>query len=108
MSRSIVYRSDGYFEAVVQIRPVNDAVLDFLVAQVNAHPEKVEISRVVALKEGVDVYLTSQRYARSLGKVLKRRFPTGELVMTRTLHTFDRLRSKKVYRVTVCFRLQKV
>jgi len=99
-----VYSKDQYFEAKLQLRPFNKEIYDFVLRQV-AKRKNVFISKEVKLKTGIDIYLTSQRFARSLGKKLKDTFK-GELKITRTLFSRDRLKSKLVYRGTVLFRMK--
>lgn len=99
-----VYSNDQYFEAKIQLRPFNKKVYDFIVKQVSKRKD-VLITNEVKLKTGIDIYLTNQRFARSLGKKLKDNFK-GELKITRTLHSRDRLKSKLKYRATVLFRVE--
>ena len=99
-----IYSKDQYFEAKLQLRPFNKEVYDFVLKQV-AKRKNVFISKEVKLKTGIDIYLTSQRFARSLGKKLKDTFK-GELKITRTLFSRDRLKSKLIYRGTVLFRME--
>jgi len=99
-----VYSNDQYFEAKIQLRPFNKKVYDFIVKQVSKRKD-VLITNEVKLKTGIDIYSTNQRFARSLGKKLKDNFK-GELKITRTLHSRDRLKSKLKYRATVLFRVE--
>ena len=94
----------NYYEAIIQIRHKNQEVLNFVKTETKKRKDLL-IIRESEFKYGLDLYLTSQRFARALGKKLKKRFD-GELKLTRTLHTFDRKTSKKVYRVTISFRLK--
>ena len=99
-----VYLEDQYFEAKIQLRPFDRKVYDFILKQVSKRNDAF-ITKEVRCKTGMDIYLTNQRFARSLGKKLKDNFK-GELKITRTLHSRDRLRSKLKYRATVLFRLK--
>jgi NMD protein affecting ribosome stability and mRNA decay len=99
-----IYLSGQYFEAKIQLRPFNKKVYDFILKQV-ARRKDVFITKEIKCKTGMDIYLTNQRFSRSLGKKLKDNFK-GELKITRTLHSRDRLRSKLRYRATVLFRLK--
>jgi nonsense-mediated mRNA decay protein 3 len=65
----------------------------------------VAITRIEKLKTGVDFYITSQRFARSLGKMLKDNFK-GELKISYKLHTRDRQTSRDKYRATIMFRAE--
>ncbi|MFH1064877.1 MAG: NMD3-related protein [Nanoarchaeota archaeon] len=99
-----------YFEAIIQLRCEKgnlsglDEVLRFLNNRIKERP-KVFISKIKKLDTGVDIYLSSQSYARSIGKKLKHAFK-GDLKITRTLHTMDRMTSKQIYRGTILFRLK--
>ena len=95
---------NNYFEAILQIRPFNKEVLDYVVKQVEKN-DQLLIAKIEELKEGVDFYMSSQRQTISLGKKLKRVF-NGEIKITRKLHTLNKQTSKNVYRVTVLFRLK--
>ena len=94
-----------YYEAILQLRPADKEILKFVNTQVEKQKEKVSIAKIVELKTGVDIYLTSQRFALALGRKLKKNFK-GELKITRSLHKISRITSKKIYRLTVCFRKQ--
>ncbi len=95
----------NYFEATIQLRPYKIEVDSWIEKQINKR-EDVFISRKVKVKGGIDIYLSSQRFARALGNKLKKAFK-GELKMSRTLFTQNRMTSKRVYRVTVLFRLKE-
>jgi NMD protein affecting ribosome stability and mRNA decay len=86
-----------YFEGILQLRNPTSEVVSF-VEKFDDH-----ISKVRQVTNGIDYYFVSQRFLRSLGKALQRRFP-GKLVSTRSIHTRNRQTSKDVYRVTVLFR----
>lgn len=94
-----------YFQAILQLRPKDAKVYEFVIDRIKER-NNVSISKEVNLKTGVDIYINDQRFTRALGKKLKRSFK-GKLVSSRKLHTRDRLSSKDIYRVTVCFRLNE-
>ena len=98
------YLNDQYFEAKIQLRPFDRKIYDFIIKQVSKRKDTF-ITKEVWCKTGIDLYLTNQRFARSLGKKLKDNF-RGELKITRTLHSRDRLRSRLKYRATILFRLK--
>ncbi len=102
MVSEVIYRSDGYYQAKIQIRPRDKEVLNYIRNQV-AKKKGVEISKEIFFKTGIDVYITDQKFARNLGQKLKKVFK-GELKITKSIFTRDRLRSKNVYRGTVLFR----
>lgn len=92
-----------YYEGILQLRNPNEEVMNFIKNQFKNN-QKAWISKVVNLKTGVDLYISSNKFLLSLGKKLKKSFK-GELKKSRKLHTQNRLTSKKVYRGTICFRL---
>jgi|SRR3989344_1100284 len=94
-----------YFQAIIQLRPNDEKLLNFVLSQVKER-KYVFISKEVKLKTGIDLYISDQKFARALGKKLKKSFK-GKLILSRQLHTRDRMSSKDIYRVTVCFRLDE-
>ena len=100
-----VYRTDGYYQAVIQIRPRDKEILDYVRNQIKKK-KNVEISKEVYLKYGIDVYVTDQKFARNIGQKLKKAFK-GELKITKSIYTRNRLTSKDVYRGTVLFRREE-
>lgn len=93
----------SYYEAILQLRPANKKLLDFVVKRIKERGN-VSISKTVKLKTGVDLYLSSWRFAVSLSRMLKKSFG-GTTKITRKLHTQSKKTGKRVYRVTVLFRL---
>ncbi|HLC22500.1 MAG TPA: NMD3-related protein [Candidatus Nanoarchaeia archaeon] len=107
MPKSIFLSNNKYFEAVIQLRPYNNEVYLFIEHEIKSR-KGVFISKIEELKTGIDIYISSQRFARStLGPKLKRKFKDGELKITRKMHTQDRMTSKKLYRATILFRMPK-
>ena len=99
-------RHPEYYEAILQIRPAKDSVLDFIREQIKKK-DNVHISKVIDQKTGVDIYLDNQRYTRTvLGPQLKKRFK-GELKISKTLFGRNKMTSKLIYRATVLFRLKE-
>ncbi len=98
------YRKE-YYEAVIQIRPTDKSVIDFINKQIDKR-EDVFISNIIKKKYGTDIYISSQKFARSLGKKLKSNFK-GELKISKTLQGRDKQKSKLIYRATVCFRCKQ-
>ena len=94
-----------YFQAIIQLRPADERMIDYVEKQVEKN-DKVWISQKVFLKTGVDYYLSSNRFARQIGKKLKKAF-NGELRESTKLFSRDRQSSKDLHRVTVCFRLRE-
>ena len=107
MSKSTRSTNPKYFEAIIQLRPYTQELFDFIEAEIiRKHNPHFFISNIEELKTGVDIYFSSQKYARTLGQLLKRKFPQGELLITMKMHTRDRMSSKELSRATVLFRLK--
>ena len=105
MSNKQRKRAANYYEAIIQLRPKDEEVLHFIIDEVEKRKE-VFISEVKPCKTGYDIYVSSQKFARALGKKLKDRFK-GVLKITKTLFSRDRQTSKTLYRATVLFRLEE-
>ncbi len=98
-------KPDQYYEAVLQLRdnPHKEAI-NCIINAVNKR-KGVFIAKQVKLKNGVDFYISSQRFTRTLGKLLKKSFK-GKLVESKKLYGMDRQKSKLIYRGTVLFRFE--
>ncbi|MBU1103947.1 MAG: 60S ribosomal export protein NMD3 [Nanoarchaeota archaeon] len=94
-------RHVDYYEAIIQLRPPTEEIIAFIKNQCKKRKEA--ITKIVTLKTGIDLYITSQKFARTLGAKLKRNFG-GELKITKKIHTKDRQTSKDIYRATILFR----
>ncbi|MBU1030271.1 MAG: NMD3-related protein [Nanoarchaeota archaeon] len=94
-------QKSSYFEAVLQLRSKNQEIINYVDEQIMK--KEVFIMKTEELKNGVDIYLSSKKFAMSLGKKLKKIF-NGELQITKKLHTFDKQKSKHVHRYSVCFK----
>lgn len=104
--RSIRQSNRNYYEAIIQLRPDNKILLDFVHNQIKKKGD-VFISQEYHKKYGSDLYITSRKFATLLGKRLKKSFK-GKLITSRTLWSRDRQSGKGIYRVTICFRLDKL
>jgi NMD protein affecting ribosome stability and mRNA decay len=89
-----------YFEGILQLRHPTRELLEFIEIVASKTNQVAKMRKVT---NGFDYHIVSQRFLRSWGKEIQRRFP-GELVSSRTLFTRNRLTQKEVYRVTVLFR----
>ena len=96
-------KNPQYYEAILQLRNPNKELLNCVVNAVNKR-KNVFIANEVRQKNGVDYYISSQRFTRSLGNKLKKAFK-GELKVSRKLYSFDRQKSKLIYRATVLFKM---
>jgi NMD protein affecting ribosome stability and mRNA decay len=91
-------KHDKYFEAVLQLR-------DFSEKQFNEIVDHIEqsdcgIMKYVEQKEGVDIYLTSQKFVQHLARWMNDKY-NCIIKTSRKLHTRDTKANKDLYRVTV-------
>jgi NMD protein affecting ribosome stability and mRNA decay len=94
-----------YFEGVLQLRNPSKEVMQFVE---DACAERhVFITNRVPQPNGIDLYLTSQRFLHTLSNRLARQF-TGELKVSPQLFSRDSQTSKNIYRLNVLFREFKV
>ncbi|HZX12348.1 MAG TPA: NMD3-related protein [Candidatus Nanoarchaeia archaeon] len=101
----LVQRHPGYYEAILQLRPAREDVKNYFLQELSKRPG-VFISKEVEHKTGIDYYLSSQDFAKSLGPKLRKRFK-GTPTYSRSLYSRSRTTSKLLYRLTVLFRLEK-
>ena len=90
-----------YYQGILQLRDVSDEVMDFVYSQIQKRPD-VAVTRTAKLDNGKDLYITSQKFIRILGKKLRESFG-GELKVSSKLHTRNR-QGRDLYRVNVLFR----
>jgi nonsense-mediated mRNA decay protein 3 len=95
-------KSGQYYEAILQLRPHDKELKEFVEKQLEKNPD-VFVPNKIDLKEGVNYFLTSRKFAIKIGTLLNKSFK-GELKVTKKIHTWDRQKSKDVYRITVLFR----
>ena len=93
----------GYYEGILQMRGCTDEAVRFARDSINS-AEGVQITKEMNVRGGVDFFITSNKFLKKLGKMLKSRF-TGIIKMTSKLHTEDKQSGKKVYRGTILFRM---
>ena len=98
-------KNKDYFEGILQLRNVNNDVIDFVFDLVDKR-ENVSITKQTKVVNGYDIYLTSQKFLMRLGKKLKNTF-YGEMKVSTKLFTRNRVTGKCVYRVNVLFRMFK-
>lgn len=101
-------RHAEYYEAILQIRPANQEVLEFVYSLVEGRND-VKISKIKELKTGYDVYLTNQRFARgTVAGQLKRKYKGAKILISKALYGQHKMTSRLLYRATILFRLEKV
>jgi NMD protein affecting ribosome stability and mRNA decay len=96
-------RSD-YFQGILQLRNINEEILSFVHNQIKKRGD-VAVTRTVKYSNGIDLYITSQKFIRILGKKLKDSFG-GELKISSKLHTRNK-QGKDLYRVNALFKPSK-
>ena len=95
-------RRQEYYEAIIQLRNPSEEAINSVANAIEKRND-VHIAKTVPLKTGVDIYLSSQKYAHTLGKMLKKSFK-GELIESKKLYGQDRQTSRILYRRTILFR----
>ena len=100
----VKFSRPNYYQGILQLRNVNDEIMSFVRNQLKKKGD-VMITRTVKYPDGLDMYITSQKFIRVLGKKLKESFG-GELKVSAKLHTRNK-QGKDLYRVNVLFRLLK-
>lgn len=96
-------RHNEYFEGILQVRNPNEEVLDFIAKEVEKKGD-VFIAKTKKINNGIDLYISSQRFLRTIGNKLQERF-FGHLEVSRRLHTRNRMTSRDVYRVNLLFKM---
>ena len=91
----------NYYQGILQLRDVNDEMLSFVQNQIKKRND-VAITKAVKFPNGIDFYITSQKFIRIVGKKLRDRFG-GELKISSKLHTRSK-EGKDLYRINVLFR----
>ena len=92
-----------YFEGILQLRNVDDEVIDFVVKEIEK-TEDIQIAKVKKVTNGHDIYISRQRFLRSLGNKLQGKFG-GQLIMSKKLHTRSRMSGRELFRVNALFRM---
>ena len=96
-------RHNEYFEGILQVRNPNEEVLGYIAREVEKKGD-VFIAKTKKINNGIDFYISSQRFLRSIGNKLQERF-FGHLEVSRRLHTRNRMTSRDVYRVNLLFKM---
>ncbi len=94
-----------YFEGTLQLRNIGDEVVEFAVKEIEKN-ENANIAKISKVTNGIDIYVAPQKLLRSIGNKLQHHF-SGQLIVSRKLHTRSRVTSKDLYRVNVLFRIPK-
>jgi len=97
-------KHDNYFEGILQLRNVDEEVVDFAVDETKKND--VIIAKIKKVTNGFDIYVSRQRFLRSIGNKLQQRFG-GQIKVSTKLHTRHRQTGKELYRVNLLFRIPK-
>jgi NMD protein affecting ribosome stability and mRNA decay len=93
----------GYYEGILQLRNCTKEAVQFARDRINA-AEGVQITKEAKVPGGIDFFITSNKFLKKLGRMLKSKF-TGIIKQSAKLHTADRQTGKGVYRGTILFRM---
>lgn len=105
MVAKIEEKGPKYFEGKLQIRNPTPEVVNYVRKKI-AQDKNVWIAKEEKAKNGIDLWLSSNKFLLDLGRKLKKRF-AGILKTSKKLHTQHKITSKLLYRVTVLFRCLK-
>jgi len=104
MQQRLKLARPNYYQGILQLRDVNHEITDFVHNQIKKRND-VAVTKTVRYPNGLDLYLTSQKFITILGKKLRESFG-GELKVSSKLHTRNR-QGQDLYRVNALFRLSK-
>ena len=103
-TQNVKFARPNYYQGILQLRDVNEEILNFVSNQIKKRGD-VAVTKTVKLQNGIDLYITSQKFIRILGKKLRDSFG-GEIKVSSKLHTRSKT-GKDLFRVNVFFRLPK-
>lgn len=90
-----------YFEAIIQLRPFNQEIYNLIVNLMKKYP-LVWISREEELKTGIDIYISSQKFARgTVVSQVRKAFKKTVIKVTRSQFSRDKDTGRTIYRATV-------
>lgn len=97
----------GYFEGILQLRDVDDEVIDYAVDEARKQNQRgIFITKKLKVRNGFDIYLTKRGYIHELARELLNKFG-GETKLSKKLFSRDKQRSRDIYRINVLFRQSK-
>lgn len=102
MPKTVSLSKNQYYEAIFQLRDADEKLIDFVVKQIE-EGKKTSASKIVYLRNGTDLYLSSKSFAIGLGRKLQKNFG-GTLKISKKLFTKSRKTGKNVYRISVFFK----
>ena len=92
----------NYYQGILQLRNITPEILHFIKNQILKRND-VCATKIVRQEDGVDIFLSSQKFITMVGKKLKESFG-GQLKIASRLHTKSK-QGKDLFRVNALFRL---
>ena len=102
--KKLKFARPNYYQGVLQLRDVNDEIYEFVYGQIEKRKDAA-VTKTVKYPNGLDLYITSQKFIKILGKKLKESFG-GEIKTSSKLHTRSKT-GKDLFRVNVLYRPSK-
>jgi nonsense-mediated mRNA decay protein 3 len=99
-------RRAEYYEAILQLRNPTEEAVNCVLNAIEKRKD-MRVAKVIEMKNGMDLYLSSQKFAHQIGKVLKKSYK-GQLIESKKLYGQDRQSSRILYRRTVLFRFDPI
>ena len=98
-----------YFQGILQLRECKKEIINYVYEETEKEGrEDIEINKRIKVGNSkVDLYFTSNKFLRVLGKRLQNKYG-GELKINERLFSKNSQTSKDVYRLNVLFRPAKV
>tara|TARA_Y100000034_G_scaffold44576_1_gene54733 strand:- start:24937 stop:25551 length:615 start_codon:yes stop_codon:yes gene_type:complete len=105
MTQVAKHNPNQYFEGVLQIRNPNQKVMDFLLRYVKKYEKKnVYIAKEAKVKNGVDIYLSSKKFLRTISNKLYEEFG-GIVSLNEHLFSQDKQTGRHIFRLNVLFKV---
>lgn len=95
-------KNPQYFQGILQLRNPTQEIIDFVAKEIEKK-KTAWIAKTENQKNGIDLYLSSNRLLKDLGKKLNTKF-CGELIESSSLHTKSKQTGKDLYRGCILFR----
>ncbi|MFH1376159.1 MAG: NMD3-related protein [Candidatus Woesearchaeota archaeon] len=92
------------YQAKLQLRPKDQKLYSYVITQIKDND--IKIIKESKLKEGIDLYIDSNKFAFSLAKKFKHKFK-GETRITKSLYGLNKQAGKQINRLTVLLRMPK-
>ena len=99
MVRDITGKHDQYYEAILQLRDVEEKVHNMVIEEIMKC--QIYSPKQIELKNGIDIYLADNKFTLNLVRELQKRFIAEVKVSTKLFTVKD---GKELHRVTILFR----